>query len=209
MPLGEGEGDSDPSWGLKFRMEMRGQVVGGAPRNRSCARREARGRISHCAARRFFCGSLPMLAPARSRCRLLGVWCGRGVRLSAFGYGCAERFWVFRRGGALWFWRWGGMPWGLCGIDPALAGKLGGGSAFALRAGFLWIASNARSGSIPLPLGDPSSGSDLGWRCGGAGCRWGAAGLIVRVPGLGRPLMQMQMWLGRRRFPVQPLGLIP
>jgi hypothetical protein len=25
---------------------------------------------------------------------------------------------------------------GLCGIDPALAGKLGGGSAFALRAGF-------------------------------------------------------------------------
>ena len=43
---------------------------------------------------------------------------------------------------------------GLCGIGPALAGKLGGGSAFALRAGFLWIASNARSGPIPrLPAG--------------------------------------------------------
>jgi hypothetical protein len=33
-------------------------------------------------------------------------------------------------------------------------GSSGGGSAFALRAGFfVWIASNARSGSIPLPPG--------------------------------------------------------
>jgi hypothetical protein len=29
-----------------------------------------------------------------------------------------------------------GCRGGLCGIGPALAGKLGGGSAFALRAGF-------------------------------------------------------------------------
>jgi hypothetical protein len=37
----------------------------------------------------------------------------------------------------------------------------------------------------------------------------GAAGSIVRVPGLGRPLMHMQKRLGRRRFSVQPHGLIP
>ena len=89
-----------------------------------------------------FFGSLPMLAPDRSRCRWLGVWCGRGVRLSAFGYGCAERFLGFSWGGALWFWRWGGMPWG------------------ALR--------------------DRSCGRR------------------------GRHIQRMQMWLGRRRFRVQP-----
>ena len=193
-----------------------------------------------------------MLAPDRSRGRLVGVWCGRGVRLSAFGYGCAGRFlgfswggcavvlamgwdavgwgcavvlamgwdavgwgsagsvlrsqvssgedrllrcaqgflWiasnarsgpiprlpagrvVWERGEAFSLWirvRWEisgffvgrlrcgsgdgvGCRGGLCGIGPALAGKLGGGSAFALCAGFFWIASNARSGSIPLPL---------------------------------------------------------
>jgi len=43
---------------------------------------------------------------------------------------------------------------GLCGFGPALAGKLGGGLAFALRAGMGLIASNARSGPIPrLPAG--------------------------------------------------------
>ena len=42
-------------------------------------------RLLRCA--QCFCGSLPMLAPARSRGRLLGVLCGRGVRLSAFGFG--------------------------------------------------------------------------------------------------------------------------
>jgi len=62
-----------------------------------------------------------MLAPARSRGCLLGGWWGKGVRLSAFGYGCAERFLGFSWGSALWFWRWGGMPWGLRGIGPALA----------------------------------------------------------------------------------------
>jgi hypothetical protein len=49
-------------------------------------------RLLRCA--QGFCGSLPMLAPARSRGRLLGVLCGRRVRLSAYGYGCAGRFLV-------------------------------------------------------------------------------------------------------------------
>ena len=66
-----------------------------------------------------------------------------------------------------------------------------------------------------MPLGEGEGDSDPSWglkfrmEMRGTSYRWGAAGLIVRVPGLGRPLMQMQMWLGRRRFPVQPLGLIP
>ena len=126
-------------------------------------------RLLRCA--QVFCGSLPMLAPDRSRCRLLGVWCGRGVRLSAFGYGCSERFL--------------GFSWGAAESILRSQGSSGEDRLLRCAQVFLWIASNARSGSIPLLLGDPSSGSDLGWRCGGAGCRWGAAGLIVRVPGWG------------------------
>ena len=42
---------------------------------------------------------------------------------------------------------------GLRGTRPALAGKLGGGGAFALCARQGLIASNARSGPIGLPLG--------------------------------------------------------
>ena len=143
----------------RFRWRVEGLVVGlavgwGAPRDRSCARREARGgRIGFCAARRFFCGSLPMLAPARSRCRLLGVWCGRGVRLSAFGYGCSERFL--------------GFSWGAA--ESILRSQVSSGEDQPLRCAqvFLWIASNARSGPIPLLLGDSSSSLDLGWSCGG------------------------------------------
>ena len=48
--------------------------------------------------------------------------------------------------------RLGGCVLGLRGNGPALAGKLGGGSAFALRAMARVIASNARSGPFPLPL---------------------------------------------------------
>jgi cbb3-type cytochrome oxidase subunit 3 len=55
---------------------------------------------------------------------------------------------------------WGCGGWvavvGLRGSGPALAGKLGGGSAFALRAMARVIASNARSGPFPLP---PRAGS--------------------------------------------------
>ena len=94
---------------------------------------------------------------------------------------------VWERGEAfsLWIWvRWevswffvGGLRCGssdgvtcrggLCGIGPALAGKLGGGSAFALRAVFLWIASNARSGPIPRP---PTGG--VVWERGEAFSLW-------------------------------------
>jgi hypothetical protein len=76
----------------------------------------------------------------------------------------------------------GGVGGGLCGIGPALAGKLEGGSAFALRAGFfLWIASNARSGSIPLP---PAGG--VVWEVGEAfslwiWVRWEVSGFFVGV----------------------------
>jgi hypothetical protein len=70
---------------------------------------------------------------------------------------------------------------GLCGIGPALAGKLGGGSAIALRAGFLWIASNARSGPIPLP---PAGG--VVWERDEAfslwiWVRWEVSGFLVGV----------------------------
>jgi hypothetical protein len=52
--------------------------------------------------------------------------------------------------------RWGGCVLGFRGNGPALAGKLGGGWAFALRAMARVIASNARSGPFPLP---PRAGS--------------------------------------------------
>ena len=92
-----------------------GMPLGRALRDRSCARREAWGRIGFCAARRVFCGSLPMLAPDRSRGRLVGVWCGRGVRLSGFGYGCAGRFL--------------GFSWGVCAVVLAMGWDAVGGSA--------------------------------------------------------------------------------
>ena len=41
---------------------------GGLPRDQACARREARGRIELSRFARGVSGSLPMLAPARSRC---------------------------------------------------------------------------------------------------------------------------------------------
>jgi hypothetical protein len=56
-----------------------------------------------------------MLAPARSRGCLLGVWWGKGVRLSAFGYGCAERFL--------------GFSWGGCAVVLAMGWDAVGGSA--------------------------------------------------------------------------------
>ena len=53
-------------------------------------------------------------------------------------------------------------------------GSFGGGLAFALRAGFLWIASSACFGPIPLP---PWWGGCLrrSW--------WGSAGLMPLAPG--------------------------
>ena len=58
-------------------------------------------------------------------------------------------------------------------------GSSGGGSAFALRAGFLWIASNARSGPIPRP---PAGG--VVWEEGEAfslwiWVRWEVSGFLV------------------------------
>jgi hypothetical protein len=156
-----------------------GDMPWGAQRDRSCARREARGRIGHCAARRVFCGSLPVLASDRSRGRLLGVWCGRRVRLSAYGYGCAERFLGFSWGSALWFWRWGDMPWGAlrdwsCARREA-RGRIG--YCAARRVFVDRFQCSLRT--------DPA-----------AAC-WG------------RRVNQMQMWLGRRRFRVQPCYRFP
>ena len=169
----------------RFRWRVEGLAVGlavgwGALRDRSCARREARGRISFCAARRVFCGSLPMLAPARSRCCLLGVWCGRGVRLSAFGFGCFLRgFWVSGGGVRCGSGDGVGCRGGSAGSVLRSQVSSGGGSAFALRAGF--FVDRFQCSLRPDP----------------AAARWG------------RRVNRMQKWLGRRRFPVQPLGLIP
>jgi hypothetical protein len=234
----------------------------GALRDRSCARREARGRIGFCAARRVFCGSLPMLAPDRSRCRLLGVLCGRRVRLSAFGYGCAGRFLGFWWWGALWFWRWGGMPLGAL-RDRSCARREARGEDRLLRC------AQGFCGSLPMLAPDRSRCRSLGVLCGrrvrlsafGYGCaerflgfwwwgalwfwRWGgmpwgalrdrscarreARGRIgfcaarsvfvdrfqcsLRIDPAaarwGRRMNQMQKRLGRRRFPVQHLGLFP
>ena len=87
---------------------------------------------------------------------------------------------------------------GLRGNGPSLAGKLGGGSAIALRAGMGLIASSACFGPIPLPH----------W-WGGCLRRswWGSAGLMPLAPGW--VYNPMQMWLGRRRFRVQPWQRFP
>jgi hypothetical protein len=99
--------------GRRFRWRVEGWGVGWGSagsvlRSQGSSRED---RLLRCA-QVFFCGLLPMLAPDRSRCRLLGVLCGRWVRLSAYGYGCVGRFLGFSWGSALWFWRWGDMPWG-------------------------------------------------------------------------------------------------
>ena len=128
----------------------------------------------------FFCGSLPMLAPDRSRCRLLGVLCGRWVRLSAFGYGCAGRFLGFWWWGALWFWRWGGMPLGALRDRSCARREARGRIGFCAARRFFFVDRFQCSLRI-----DP------------AAARWG------------RRMNQMQKRLGRRRFPVQHLGFFP
>ena len=127
-----------------------------------------------------FCGSLPMLAPARSRGCLLGVWCGRWVRLSAYGYGCVGRFLGFSWGSALWFWRWGDMPWGAL-RDRSCARREARGEDQLLRCAQVFFVDRFQC-SLRI---DP------------AAARWG------------RRMNQMQKRLGRRRFPVQHLGLFP
>ncbi len=52
--------------------------------------------------------------------------------------------------------------YGLRGTGPALAGKLWRGSAFARCAMEGLIASNARSGAVPLPLSSARAMGDLG-----------------------------------------------
>jgi hypothetical protein len=87
----------------------------GAPWNRSCARRKARGRVGFRALREGGVRSPSMLAPARFRCR-------------------------FVRGRALIFTQKGTLLTilpslrGLRGTGPPLAGRLGEGGAFALCA---------------------------------------------------------------------------
>jgi len=77
-----------------------------------------------------------MLAPARSRCRR----CVRGGWLSVGLLGSDAWVYALLMGGGFWVpvalrvWRWWlGRGWGLRGIGPALAGKLAGAWAFALR----------------------------------------------------------------------------
>jgi hypothetical protein len=109
-----------------------------------------------------------------------GGVCGRWVRLSAFGYGCAGRFLGFWWWGALWFWRWGGMPLGALRDRSCARREARGRIGFcAARRFFLWIASNARSGSIPLP---PAGG--VVWEVGEAfslwiWVRWEVSGFLV------------------------------
>ena len=63
--------------------------------------------------------------------------------------GALGGFWVFRGGLRCGSGDGATCRGGLCGIGPALAGKLGGESAFALRAGFF-------CGSLPMLAPDRS-----------------------------------------------------
>ena len=95
-----------------------------------------------------------MLAPARSRGRLLGVLCGRGVRLSAFGYGCAVEVSGFSVGVCALVLAMGWDAVGGCaGSVLRSQGSLGEDRLLRCAQGFLWIASNARLGPIPRPPG--------------------------------------------------------
>jgi hypothetical protein len=143
-----------------------GGVPGGASRGRACARREALGRKGFRAARwggkgvRLQCS----LRPGPAGARWLGWrWgCAGGGAVVEEGARLLRRFhgvsvcggWVCRSGdGAV-------CLVGLRGVGPALAGRLWGGKAFALRAEEERVfASNARS--------DPAPRAPGGW--GGAG----------------------------------------
>jgi len=166
--------------GRRFRWRVEGWAVGWGSAGSVLRSQVSSGEDELLRCAQGFCGSLPMLAPARSRCRLVGGWCGRGVRLSAFGFGCFLRgFWVFRGGLRCGSGDGVGCRGGLCGIDPALAGKLGGRISFcAARRVFV-------------------DRFQCSLRTDPAAAYWG------------RRVNQMQMWLGRRRFRVQPFYPFP
>jgi hypothetical protein len=135
-------------WGRFF-----GALLGRAPRDRSCARREARGRIGFRAVRegrfdRFQCLLRPGPAAAGARWvnRVTGLKWANGGQAPQWG-GFSVRCWVVLRG-----------------TGPARAEKLGGGWAFALCARGGLIASSACSGPVPLPLC-----ACLVWRLGANG----------------------------------------
>jgi hypothetical protein len=133
-----------------------------APRDQSCARREARGRISHGALRHRSCCSLPERAPDRSRSRRGPVlpfrWAARPAEPATVraekGSEKGSVPHIYTNGITSSFLMIGEIPcWrGLRGISPAPAGKLGGGSAMALCARDLVVRFQSGLRTDPAPL---------------------------------------------------------
>ena len=151
--------------------------MGCALRDRSCARREARGRMGFRAVReggvdRFQCLLRPDPAAA-SRLSGGSENLGTGSQKVNRGPPGVGPTYLHKRGHSYLFsGNEGQAPNGMVlvrcrvvlrGIGPARAGKLGGGWGFrAVREGRGLIASNACSGPFPLPLGGSVVGLALG-----------------------------------------------
>jgi len=137
-----------------------------APRDQACARRETleRMELSRCARGGGFDRFQCSLRPDPAAAVFFGS-AGPGLR------NCRGRSHLFTQKGTLSTLL---LSWqGLRGTRPALAGKLGGGGAFALCAREGLIASNACSGPIPLPLyffGSAAAGRSLRGAVGRKGC---------------------------------------
>ena len=149
-----------------------------------------------------------MLAPARSRCRR----CVRGGWLSAGLLGSDTWVYALMMGGGFWVpvalrvWRWWlGRGWGSAGSVLRLQGSSREHGLSRGARGMRVIASNARSGPIPLPpmrawwvaicrsfgIGRLSLRFVDGWRFLGGGCVAGlamVAGSWVGLRGIGPAL---------------------
>jgi hypothetical protein len=197
-----------------------GGVPGGASRGQACARREALGRKGFRAARwggkgvRLQCS----LRPGPAGARWLGWrwgWgrCGGGCSVCA-GFMVCRFVW----GGSVGLAMGAVCLVGLHGARPALAGRLWGGRAFALRAGEERVfASNARFDPAPrAPGGWGGDGVALGvgplWRrvlcvrrfhgvsvCVGWGCRSGDGVCMPGGASRGRACARREA-LGRKGF---------
>jgi len=154
-----------------------------------------------------------MLAPARSRCRR----CVRGGWLSAGLLGSDASVYALLMGGGFWVpvalrvWRWWlSRGWGSAGSVLCSQGSSREHGLSRYARGMSVIASNARSGPIPLPpvrvwwvaicrsfgIGRLGLRFDNGWRFLGGGCvaglamglsrGWGSAGSVLRSQGSSR-----------------------